>query len=158
MSSRWKNSLVLLVLIFLACVGLYLAPQSSISSSESPRPVERGPANPGLALWRLPETGAQQLYVLRVVDGDTYECAFLVPVMARLHGVNAPEKNTEAGKRVAALLASRLENNLLAAQLHGREKYGRLLADFRIDGRWLSEKLIADGLAKPWDGKGEKPQ
>lgn len=34
-----------------------------------------------------------------------------------------------------------------------RNRYGRLLATIRVDGRDVGEVLVAEGLARPWGGR-----
>lgn len=118
---------------------------------------QRGGEPPRPAVWSMPEKGPQTLFVINAVDGDTLDAAYLVPIRVRLHGINAPELRTEAGKRSKMFLAALVDGRLLPAELHGREKYGRLLADFTVGGKRLSDTLIEAGHAKAWDGDGPRP-
>jgi endonuclease YncB( thermonuclease family) len=106
-----------------------------------------------------PERGPQTLLVMGVVDGDTVDAAYLVPVRIRLYGCNAPEKNTDEGKRSAAALATILKpERLWHCELKGREKFGRQLGDFRgADDKSVTTMMIGAGHAKPWDGTGPRP-
>lgn len=108
-------------------------------------------------VWRQPEHGPQALFVIGAVDGDTLSCAYLVPVTVRVNGINAPEIRTAPGRQAKMFLSAMIDGKLVAATLHGREKYGRLLADIHVNGRPLSDVMIEAGHAKPWDGRGERP-
>jgi endonuclease YncB( thermonuclease family) len=120
--------------------------------------LAHAPALPA-PVWALPETGEQSLVVTGIVDGDTFHAAYLVPVVCRTNGINAPELTTPEGKDAAAYSATLLNLNVVyRAKLSGREKYGRLLADVQLsDGRWLSAAMLSANKAKPYDGKGPKP-
>lgn len=41
---------------------------------------------------------------------------------------------------------------VLEMHVYGFDLYGRLLVDFNIDGRWVSEVMIAEGHSKSYDG------
>lgn len=151
--------------------GLRHADYAHAQKVERPRPAEQPrdakdtdpgpiPKDDQLYVWPQPEQGTQSLVILRVVDGDTVEAAFMVPVMIRLWGCNAPESNTDEGKKAKEAMEKLVGGRLLPANLHGREKYGRTLADFWMgekEGGWLSEVVIKAGNAKPWDGHGKRP-
>lgn len=132
---------------------------------ERPRPLAEGartPADPHgpvpkdeqLYVWPVPEQGTQTLIVLRVIDGDTAEAAYLVPVVLRVKGINAPELRDKGGKEAREALDKLVGGKLLPANLFGREKYGRVLADFYLgkDQGWLSEALIKGGWVKKYEG------
>lgn len=128
-----------------------------------PRPIEKkdekaakeeAPEADKLYVWSVPEGGLQSVLVLRVIDGDTAECAFLVPFTARLKGTQAPELKEKGGKEAKEKLDELIGGKLLPARLHGREKCGRTLADFHLgkDG-WAAAALIKAGHAKAYDPK-----
>lgn len=159
MQWRFLAALVLVV------AGFYLAVLAQEKPAvERPRPLSaekaaRAEAGPEpdesqLYVWPLPEKGTQSLLVLRVVDGDTMECAYLVPVMVRIKGVNAPELSQSGGRDAKEALDKLTGGKLLPANLHGREKFGRVLADFWLgkEGGWVSNALIKGGHARPYDG------
>lgn len=105
-----------------------------------------------------PETGTQSMLIMRVIDGDTVEAAYLIPTRIRLHGINATEKKDDQGKSKKALSDILKVKEVYNCELKGREKYGRLLGDFKIkDGKSASAIMIETGNARPWDGKGQKP-
>jgi endonuclease YncB( thermonuclease family) len=72
-----------------------LATDPAILAAKEPGPV---PKEDQLYVFALPEKGTQSVLVLRVVDGDTYEGAFLVPCMFRVRGIDAPEMRDKGGR------------------------------------------------------------
>ena len=108
-----------------------------------------------------PEDGTVLFFVTRVIDGDTVEGGLLVKQHVRLRGINSPEIRIEgvpepARDRLTALCNSKL----CVMALYGRDKYGRMLADIyppEVGGKTASQILLAEGLAKPYSGKGPKP-
>lgn len=109
-----------------------------------------------------PESGEAAVMIDEVLDGDTVQVCFLVEARVRLVGVNAPETRgpeRPRGLQTKARLAQLLPAGSVArAVLHGREKYGRLLADLHTVGSGnVAQALIREGLALPWDGLGVRP-
>lgn len=101
--------------------------------------------------------------VLRVVDGDTIDVrtdlGFDVgmDMRLRLAGIDAPERNTEAGKIAALWLADRLPvgaDVTIATTKDRREKYGRYLADVLVpgEGQTVNRMMVSLELAKPYHG------
>jgi micrococcal nuclease len=97
---------------------------------------------------------------LRVIDGDTLA---LGGERIRIIGLDAPERpgrcareamlGQRAAERLAALLAdgARVERR-------GRDRRRRTLAIVRTaDGRDVAQVLIAEGLARPYRGRGPRP-
>lgn len=96
-----------------------------------------------------------------VLDGDTVRVCWLLGETVRLCGINAPEvhgaeraRGLAAKARLAQLLPA---GSVARAVLHGREKYGRLLADLWGPLGSAARVLLAEGLAAPWDGLGARP-
>jgi len=116
-----------------------------------------------------------QAYVKRVIDGDTIEVAvdlgfkITMETPVRLYGINAPESNSsvpEERKKARAakdFLEDRILSKVVRIQsVKPKDKYGRWLATIFVIGRELEQESINDqlvkiGLAKHWDGQGEKP-
>lgn len=107
-----------------------------------------------------------------VIDGDTIRTNIpivcpLCNVYVRIRGIDTPESNylakcpEEKQKGIAAkhYLQSLLEGeSFFIAKNVSWDKYGgRILADVEVDGKNLAEDLIESGLAKPYSGKGPKP-
>lgn len=122
-----------------------------ILAAKEPGPI---PKEDQLYVFALPEKGTQSVLVLRIVDGDTCEGAFLVPVMFRLRGINTPEMRDKGGRPAKEYLEKLLAGKLYSANLWGRERHGRILADFYLgkDQGWVSEAMIKAGHAKPYGG------
>lgn len=93
--------------------------------------------------------------IIRVVDGDTVDVAvdlgFDIKLTARFRmlGINAPEKNTEAGKASAARLAELLpvgSDVVVQTIKDKREKYGRYLGTFIVDKRDINKQMLDENL------------
>ena len=108
--------------------------------------------------------------VTRVIDGDTvaFEANFLPAPLKpelsiRVLGVDTPEKGHRAEcpqEAQAALKASAFTKNAIKNAkkvqilIEKHDKYGgRVLGDVIIDGKKLSELLIANGHARPYFGE-----
>lgn len=111
--------------------------------------------------------GAYSARITRVIDGDTVQGSVTIWVdqtvttSIRLRGVDTPElKGACDSERAAAVKAKALVESLLpvgsVATLTnvGPDAYrGRIDADITLaDGRMLAHVLIAEGLARPYDG------
>lgn len=108
--------------------------------------------------------------VTRVIDGDTikFEAAWLPDPLKkeqsiRILGVDTPEKGHRAQcekEAKAGEAATKFTKNLVAngkkiqVKFCEADKYGgRWLGDVIIDGKSLSEQLIASGNARPYFGE-----
>lgn len=111
--------------------------------------------------------------VTRVIDGDTVvvnASADLPPELSklsvRLRGVDTPEKNwraqcpseEKAGREAKAFTKMQIAS---AKRIVVRDpawgKYGgRVIADLLLDGKSLSDALVAAGHGRPYDGKRRK--
>jgi len=81
-------------------------------------------------------------------------------ISVRVYGIDTPEKRgSGACEKEVARTAQKLTENLLrhAKRIDlldvGRDKYFRVLARVRFDGKDLSETLLKNGLAYPYFGK-----
>ena len=107
--------------------------------------------------------------VLRVVDGDTVIIAapylpdpLKKQLSLRIYGVDTPEKGNRAKCKAEdelSLKATKLTTRLISSakiievRLIGWDKYGgRVLGDVILDGKSLKDILIAQQLAKEYDG------
>lgn len=104
--------------------------------------------------------------VISIHDADTitvrvdlgYRLGFETPL--RFYRINAPELSTPAGKKSRDWLKQKLP---IGAQIQIKtfkdptDKYGRYLAEVIYEGVNLNDLLVKSGLAKYWDGTGEKP-
>lgn len=94
-----------------------------------------------------------------VTDGDTIRCG---DERIRIENIDTPELlgakcpqealwAAEARDRLTELLAPGF-----AVHRTGRDRYGRTLARLSVQGRDVGAVLVAEGLARPYDG-GRKP-
>ncbi len=96
---------------------------------------------------------------VQVIDGDTIR---LDGETIRLRGLDAPELHgrcaaeitlaIRAAERLRALVARGVE-----IDRHGQDRYRRTLATVRTSqGRDVAMILIQEGLARPYDGRGQR--
>lgn len=96
---------------------------------------------------------------LRVIDGDSI---MLDGQAVRIEGLDAPEirGQCQAEIELARAAAARLEELLAGGYIfepHGLDRYRRRLAIIRTaDGRNVADILIAEGLARRYDGRGQR--
>ena len=146
--------------------GLYFALSGNEDGAGEPAKAVAGvQAPPGELFILTPEA------LVSVYDGDTFKVdlkgihpLFGDDVSIRLHGVDTPEirGGEDRVKALAAKARDMAEGLLRGAkriELRNpqRGKYFRIVADVYLDGESLAEKLKAAGLAKDYDGEGEKP-
>lgn len=109
--------------------------------------------------------------VLSVHDGDTLTvnlpCS-LPPVCdampLRITGIDTPEmRDSRPAMRLLAqqaksrLLALMSQSHHVQVKLVGRDKYFRLDAEVYSDGVSVAKTLLAEGLARPYQGVGPRP-
>ncbi len=91
--------------------------------------------------------------VARVIDGDTIDVG---KTRVRLHGVDAPESGQSCvasgarwpcGRRATRALAGRLGGRTVICEERDRDRYGRIVAVCRQDGRDINAWLVAKGWA-----------
>jgi endonuclease YncB( thermonuclease family) len=171
MTFRWVSAGVMLA-VGVWLLGMATGHKMAVAQEKDKPPLERPRPLPGnaeargesghgqvpnesqLYVWPVPEQGTQTLIVLRVIDGDTAEAAYLVPVVLRIKGINAPELRDKGGKDAREALDKLVGGKLLPANLFGREKYGRVLAEFWLgkEQGWLSEAMVKGGWVKKYEG------
>lgn len=111
--------------------------------------------------------------VKRVIDGDTIvvtiDLGFSIfhDMPLRMYGINAPETNsTNPEERVNGVLAKKwltdkiMDKAVRVQSVKPNDKYGRYLAEVWLDDdavKSVNQMMIDEKLAKPWDGRGEKP-
>ena len=123
-----------------------------------------------LLLFSIPSLSEEYSYkIIRVIDGDTiiFEAPFLPSALGdslslRIINVDTPEKESRAHcemERALSAEATEYTKNLIESsksvkiEIVGFDKYGgRVLGDAIIDGKRLSEMLLENGYAKPYDG------
>lgn len=111
--------------------------------------------------------------ITSVYDGDTVTASFALPQYestkeylwpCRLLGVDAPEIRSkdprvkqlgiQARNRVSGLVL----NRVCRIYLGHFDKYGRVLVRIETPEGDLASLLLAEGLAKEYDGKGPRPE
>lgn len=93
-----------------------------------------------------------------VVDGDTF---WIDGVKVRIAGIDAPEVSSphcgaerKLGDRATIRLAALLNAGAfeLASGPQDEDRYGRKLRIVMRDGVSIGDRLVAEGLARRWDG------
>jgi micrococcal nuclease len=97
-----------------------------------------------------------------VIDGDTF---ILGDETIRLGLIDAPELGNpaceaerELAQRAEQRLHALLNGGAVSLETVGsrdRDRFGRLLRDAVVNGRSVSDALVAEGLARPWQGRKE---
>lgn len=113
-------------------------------------------AQAGLEAWR-----GERVLVRRVIDGDTFDLWSGERVrIANIDAAETPPKaRCEREARLALAARARLRQMLREGrvELHragrDRDRYGRLLRRASVDRRDVGERLVAEGLARPWGGR-----
>jgi endonuclease YncB( thermonuclease family) len=87
--------------------------------------------------------------VVGVADGDTITVLLRGRgEKIRLNGVDCPERGQAYGKRAKQFTSQMVFGRTVTLQTHGRDKYGRLLADVLLpDGASLNRELVRAGYA-----------
>ncbi len=111
----------------------------------------------------FPAVAADRLSVrvVAVTDGDTFKARVgSVVEVVRIVGLDAPERGSHVRCRIEADLAERAWRNLarllasgpVELQLHGRDRYGRVLALVTVSGRDVAPQMVNAALARPYAG------
>ena len=101
--------------------------------------------------------------ILKVVDGDTIDAhmdlglEIGIRTRLRLAELDAPERNTEAGKMAHLWLSDRLPVGLgvvVRTEKDRREKFGRYLAHVTVPGQTVTVNtmMLEMAMAKPYNG------
>ena len=96
---------------------------------------------------------------VRVIDGDTIR---LDGETIRLRGLDAPEMHGRCAAEITLAIRATERLRALVARgveidRHGRDRYRRTLATVRTSqGRDVAMILIQEGLARPYDGRGQR--
>lgn len=108
--------------------------------------------------------------IATAIDGDTlvvdvpvdlwHLLQFAARVHVRLRGINAREHSDPGGPEARAHLASLAPpSTLVGFTAHGPDKFAtRVLGSITLpDGTDLADRMVADGYAARWSGRGGKP-
>ena len=99
--------------------------------------------------------------IIRHIDADTTHATIhlgldvSIDATVRWQGIDAPERYTEAGKVATAWLNDRLPPGYLCeitTLKDRREKFGRYLATFFVNGVNLNQRMIDEGHAVAYEG------
>lgn len=116
--------------------------------------------------------GDMRFPFVSVTDGDTIRSSIQVTcplcnVYIRIRGIDTPESNYLAKcplEKERGLAAKRYLQGMFAGRTEfmarniGWDKYGgRILGDVEVDGKSVAQELINAGYAKPYNGRGRKP-
>lgn len=86
--------------------------------------------------------------VTRVIDGDTYQVLLQGTIQTvRLMHVDAPELDQYFGKTVKDSVTVLLERQMVQLTIHGKDIYGRVLAEITINGQSLDSLMVTKGWA-----------
>lgn len=109
--------------------------------------------------------------IVEVIDGDTVDVdidlgfgVWMRSERIRIQGVDTPESKTlDKEEKVFGLLAKKHVESLLPVgkectlmSMEFRGKFGRILGDIKADGITLSESLLSNHLAVPYNGENKK--
>lgn len=105
---------------------------------------------------------------IKVYDGDTITIACGLPPYepgkpiyrwsVRLRGIDAPEMRTKCANEKACatyakeMMAAQVLDKIVTLENVSYDKYGRVLADVFVDSVNVTDKLLANNLAVPYDG------
>jgi micrococcal nuclease len=109
--------------------------------------------------------------IVEVIDGDTVDVdidlgfgVWMRSERIRIQGVDTPEsKTSDKEEKVFGLLAKKYGETLLPVgkdcimmSMEFRGKFGRILGDIKVDGVTLSESLLSNHLAVPYNGENKQ--
>ena len=83
-------------------------------------------------------------FVVRVVDGDTFELED--GVMVRLLGINTPEKSMVGWEAAKLFLESMVLNKWVEIKMKEVDKYGRWLGYVFVGGKMVNEEILESGM------------
>lgn len=88
--------------------------------------------------------------ITRVIDGDTVAARINGQgdeIRIRLYGIDAPEKKQPYGQRATQALKSLIAGKRAEMEVVDRDRYGRIVALIRADGRDINGQMVAAGMA-----------
>lgn len=87
--------------------------------------------------------------VVGVTDGDTLTVlhAGRQTTKVRLAGIDAPESSQDFGSRAKQALSAKVFERDVRVGITDHDRYGRAVGDIYLEGRWINEELVREGLA-----------
>jgi micrococcal nuclease len=86
--------------------------------------------------------------VVALSDGDTITVLKdRKQIKVRLEGIDAPEKNQAFGSKSKAAFSDLIGRKEVTVRATGTDKYGRTLGRVIVDGKDVSELMVAQGMA-----------
>lgn len=87
--------------------------------------------------------------VVGVHDGDTITVltASNQQVRVRLNGIDAPELHQAFGNKSKQALSGKVFGKDVSLSVKDKDRYGRTVADVRLDKRWINLELVREGWA-----------
>jgi endonuclease YncB( thermonuclease family) len=101
----------------------------------------------GILYYNLTSEVAQEktmVKVLRVIDGDTIETENGQKI--RLRGINTPEKSMPLHDEAKNFLSELILNRSIEIEVHGVDRYNRILAHVFLNGQNLNEQILKMGF------------
>jgi endonuclease YncB( thermonuclease family) len=89
------------------------------------------------------------------VDGDTLVCNHQ---KVRLTNVYAPEMNQPGGAAAKKKLQALVQNREVALRTHGKDRYGRWLAEAYVDGRRIEQADVGPRAGRGGTYRGDRHQ
>lgn len=83
--------------------------------------------------------------VKRVIDGDTIVMEDNTKI--RLRNLDAPELHQFFGIQAKQFLSNLVLNKTITGIKHGKDKYGRVIADLYVNGLWINKVIVDSGYA-----------
>ena len=94
------------------------------------------------------DTSTFRAKVIGVLDGDTIEVLKdKVPVSIRLYGIDCPEHDQDFGTRARRFTSDKVFGKTVEVVPVEKDQYHRLVAKIYIDGKYLNQMIVAEGLA-----------
>lgn len=88
-------------------------------------------------------------HVVNVHDGDTITALDQANVQHKIrpHGIDAPELGQPFGRVARDRLAELVKGQRASITPHGKDRYGRTLANVELEDRDVAHQLVSEGLA-----------
>ena len=87
--------------------------------------------------------------VVSVHDGDTVTAIDPSNTQhrIRLQGIDAPEVKQPFGTKARERLTALVKGKTVPVMVEGNDRFGRVLARIKVEGRDLGERLVSEGMA-----------